>query len=86
MRENVTFTINGDNHPVLKGFKSGDLLNGSLYSHSVKLLENSNAKVLATTSEGDPAIISSQYGKGEAILAGTYLGMANFSEIVPNND
>ena len=86
MRENVTFTINGDNHPVLKGFKSGDLLNGSLYSQSVKLLENSNAKVLATTSEGDPAIISSPYGKGEAILAGTYLGMANFSEIVPNND
>ncbi|MBP6196645.1 MAG: beta-galactosidase [Fermentimonas sp.] len=86
MRENVTFTINGDNHPVLKGFKSGDLLNGSLYSQSVKLLENSNAKVLATTYEGDPAIISSQYGKGEAILAGTYLGMANFSEIVPNND
>ncbi|HHU41018.1 MAG TPA: hypothetical protein GXZ44_01790, partial [Fermentimonas caenicola] len=32
------------------------------------------------------AIISSPYGKGEAILAGTYLGMANFSEIVPNND
>lgn len=86
MRENVTFTVNGDNHPVLKGFKSGDLLNGSLYSQSVKLLENSNAKVLATTSEGDPAIISSPYGKGEAILAGTYLGMANFSEIVPNND
>ena len=86
MRENVTFTINGDNHPVLKGFKSGDLLNGSLYSQSVKLLENSNAKVLATTYEGDPAIISSQYGKDEAILAGTYLNIANFSEIVPNND
>src|SRR5690554_38963 len=86
MRENVTFTVNGDNHPVLKGFKSGDLLNGSLYSQSVKLLENSNAKVLATTSEGDPAIISSPYSKGEAILAGTYLGMANFSKIVPNNN
>ena len=57
-----------------------------MYSQSVKLLDKSNAKVLATTSEGDPAIVSSNYGKGEAMLAGSYLGMANFSEIVPNND
>jgi beta-galactosidase len=86
MRENVTLTLNNAKHPVLEGFKSGDKLNGALYSQSVKLLENSNARVLATTSEGDPAIVSSNYGKGEAMLAGSYLGMANFSDIVPNND
>lgn len=86
MRENVTLTLIKEEHPVLKGFNSGDKLNGALYSQSVKLLDKSNAKVLATTSEGDPAIVSSNYGKGEAMLAGSYLGMANFSEIVPNND
>lgn len=86
MREDVTLTLNNSKHPVLEGFKSGDELKGALYSQSVKLLENSNARVLATTTEGDPAIVSSNYGKGEAMLAGSYLGMANFSDIVPNND
>ena len=86
MRDNVIFTLNEVDHPAIDGFNSGSELKGALYSQSVKLLDNSNAKILATTSEGKPAIVSSNYGKGEAMLAGSYLGMANFSEIVPNND
>jgi len=86
MRENVAFSLNNHKHPVLEGLKPGDKLSGSLYSQSIKLLDKSNAVVLATTEEGNPAIVSSQYGKGEAILAGSYLGMANFSQVVPAND
>ncbi len=86
MRENVAFSLNNHKHPVLEGLKPGDKLSGSLYSQSIKLLDKSNAVVLATTEEGNPAIVSSQYGKGEAILAGSYLGMANFSQVVPTND
>lgn len=86
MRENVAFSLSNQSHPVLEGLKSEDKLSGSLYSQSIKLLDKSNAVVLATTEEGDPAIVSSQYGKGEAILAGSYLGMGNFNQVVPTND
>jgi beta-galactosidase len=42
--------------------------------------------VLATTEQGQPAIISARFGEGKTILAGTYLGMASYPEVSPEND
>jgi beta-galactosidase len=86
MRESLTLYINGGTHPALKGLKTGDLLKGSLYSQSVKPLGSSAIEVLAVTSGGQPAVVSTRHGKGEAMLAGTYLGMANFPDVDPVND
>lgn len=86
MRENVTLTVANLNHPALAGLKAGDLLKGSLYSQSVKPLEGSSVQVLAKTEQGQPAIVNSVYGKGEAMLVGSYLGMANFPDVNPAND
>lgn len=86
MRENLNLTITGLKHPALVGLKPGDLLKGSLYSQSAKPLEGSSVQVLATTEQGQPAIVNSVYGKGEAMLVGSYLGMANFPDVNPAND
>ena len=86
MRESLTLTVNSGTHPALKGLNTGDLLKGSLYSQSVKPLGTSAIEVLAITSGGQPSVVSTRYGKGEAMLAGTYLGMANFPDVDPVND
>jgi beta-galactosidase len=80
MRESLSLSITGSKHPALSGMKAGDLLQGSLHVQSLKPLERSSVEVLATTPQGQPAIVSNSFGKGEAMLAGTYLGMANFPE------
>lgn len=86
MRDKVSLTLTGSNHPLLQGFKTGDQLKGSLYSQSLNSLDDHDTQVLALTEQGDPAIVCASYGKGKALTAGTYLGMANFPEVDPAND
>lgn len=86
MREEVEFTVTDENHPAMQGIKGGSKLTGSLYEESLSLLKNSNTRVLATTGQGQPAIVSTRYGKGESMLVGTYMGMANFQKFNPDND
>lgn len=86
MRDNIEFSVTDENHPALQGLNKGSMLTGSLYAESLSLLDNRDVKVLATTEEGQPAIVSTRYGKGESMLAGTYMGMANFQKFNPDND
>lgn len=80
MRETLNLTVTATKHPALAGMKAGDLLKGSLHVQSLEPLEKGTVEVLATTPQGQPAIVASRYGKGNAMLAGTYLGMASFPE------
>ncbi len=86
MRDKITFSFTGIGHPALTGFQTGDLLKGSLYVQSLKPLDNKETQILALTEQGDPAVVCASYGKGKAMTAGTYLGMANFPEVDPVND
>lgn len=86
MRDNIEFSVSAQNHPVLEGFKIGDKLKGTLYAQSLDVLPNRNVDVLAVTEENEPTVISAKYGNGEALLAGTYLGMASFRQNDANND
>ncbi len=87
MRESIEFTITDENHPALQGLEKGSKLMGSLYVESLSMLDNNkDVRILATTEEGQPAIVSTSYGKGESMLVGTYMGMANFQEFNSNND
>lgn len=86
MRENIEFTVADENHPAMQGLKEGSKLTGSLYAQSLNLLENRDVRILATTEQGQPAIVSTRFGKGESMLAGTYMGMANFRKFNDNND
>lgn len=86
MREGIEYTVTNESHPALQGLEEGSKLTGSLYSQSLRILDNHNVTVLATNDQGQPAIVSTLYGKGESMLVGTYMGMANFQKFNPVND
>jgi beta-galactosidase len=86
MRENISLPVSGKSHPALSGIKEGEALSGSLYVQSLTPLEGRSVEVLAMSPQGDPTIVVSPYGQGQAMLAGTYLGMANFPDVIPAND
>lgn len=86
MRENISLKVTDNSHPATIGLQSGDLLKGTLYAQSVTPIENSNVRVLAQTEEGQPAVVVSRFGSGEAMLVGSYLGMAGYPEVDPIND
>ena len=68
MRESIEFTVTDENHPAMQGLEKGSKLMGSLYVESLSMLDNKDVKILATTEEGQPAIVSTLYGKGELCL------------------
>jgi beta-galactosidase len=82
----ISFTVTNLKHPALAGLKEGSILKGSLYSQSVTPLENHKMEVLATSEQGQPAVVSTHFGKGEAMLAGSYFGMASYPDVDANND
>lgn len=86
MGENIGLTLTDNKHPVLEGLKIGDKLKGSLFEQSLTILDGHNVDILATTSKGDPGLVNTSFGKGEAMLAGSFLGMGNFSDVNPIND
>lgn len=85
MRDDIQFTFTEQDHPVLQGLGGTRSLKGSLYSQTLNI-DNDEVRILATDSEKTPTLVSHPYGKGEAMLAGSYLGMANFPEVDPVND
>jgi beta-galactosidase len=86
MGENISLTLTDNVHPVLEGLNVGDKLKGSLFEQSLTPLAGHKIDILATTSDGSPALVNTTFGKGEAMLAGSYLGMGNFSEVDTIND
>ena len=82
----IGLIITNNLHPATSNLMTGDILSGSLYEKSVLLLDNSEAGVLATLADGSATLVSNKYGKGEAMLAGTYLGMANHPDPKPKNE
>jgi beta-galactosidase len=86
MREDIPIEITDTNHPATEGFKAGDKLKGMLYAKSVDPLENRTIDILARLEDGSPALVSARYGKGEAMLIGSYLGFANHPDPDPMNE
>lgn len=85
--EEIFFRITDTSHPSTSSFGEGDRLTGTLYGKSVEPLEGSGPRVLANLEmTGDPAIVVNSFGEGEAMLVGTYLGMANHPETVFENN
>ncbi len=86
MRENVSLKIRKSSHPAVSGMHDGDELKGNLYAKSIEPLDGRTVHILAELESGEPAITSSRYGRGEAMLVGSYLGMAGHPEPVETND
>lgn len=86
MGENILLQITDAKHPVLYGLEKGSFLKGSLFEQSLSSLKDYDVQVLATTSSGLPTLVSTSFGDGEAMLAGSFLGMGNFAEVDTIND
>ncbi len=88
LRENAPINIEVVNnlHPATSNLEVGHMLSGSLYKKSVTPLENREIEILARLDDGNPAIVSTKFGQGEAMLVGTFLGMANHPDPVPANE
>jgi len=57
----------------------GETLRGSLHLESFSILDKSKTEILAESSEGEPVIVSNQYGNGKTLIVGSYMGQATFS-------
>ncbi len=58
----------------LSGLKGGDVIDGAAFEEDLQPL--ATASVLAHFSDGEPAIVENSFGRGKAILAGSFVGLA----------
>lgn len=58
----------------LPGLKSGDAIDGAAFEEDLQPL--AAASVLARFPDGQPAIVENSFGRGKAILAGSFVGLA----------
>lgn len=86
MAERAKFVVANDPHPALKGLSSSDTLKGAYFAESLEPLPGRQSQILATLDDGTPGIVASRYGKGETILIGSFLGLANHPVADPKNN
>jgi beta-galactosidase len=86
MSDKVAMKIMTNTHPATKGFAENDSLKGAYFAESLEPMKNSSAQVLASLDDGTPGMIASKNGKGETILLGSFLGMANHPDADQNNN
>lgn len=71
--QTTILTIRGES-PALPRLKPGARLPGLMYQESLEPLEG--GQVLGVFEDGSPALVASRHGKGQTILAGSYLSLA----------
>ncbi len=75
MTGEVEMIVDDVSHPALKRLEKGDVVRGLQFANTVRTL-SPEARVLATIN-GEPAIVSSRYGKGETLFIGSFVGARN---------
>lgn len=71
-----------ESSPSLPGMKPGEAVRGDSFEEELEPL--AGAQVLARFADGQPAMIENAYGKGKAILAGTFLALSYEREHDPS--
>jgi len=77
MVERVKLAVANLSHPLLKNLSAGDTLKGAYFAESLETIKGSHSQILATLDDGAPGLVASRYGKGETLLIGSFLGLAN---------
>ncbi len=86
MSEKVAMKIIANTHPAMEGFDQNDSLKGAYFAESLQPIKNNPARILALLDDSTPGIIASKYEKGETILIGSFLGMANHPDADKKNN
>jgi beta-galactosidase len=68
--------------PALPGIKAGEAVRGDAFEEELEPL--AGAQVLARFQDGQPAVLEKAYGKGKAIMAGTFLALSYEREHDPS--
>jgi hypothetical protein len=68
--------------PSLPGMKPGEAVRGDSFEEELEPL--AGAQALARFADGQPAMVENTYGKGKAILAGTFLALSYEREHDPS--
>lgn len=71
-------------HPALPWLKPGDSLDTVFFEETFEITDK-RASVLATSSDGQPMLVLAPHGKGQALVAGSFLGSAYHHFRNPNN-
>ncbi|MDR9409604.1 MAG: beta-galactosidase [Balneolaceae bacterium] len=87
MREEpLEFPIMDRDHPATQPLQAGQNLTGTLYGSSFKPYAGSKIQILGTLGlTGKPAITVHEFGEGEAMMIGTFLGLANHPDLNEGN-
>lgn len=84
--EDLEFPVIDREHPSMGQLKLGWDLTGFLYGSSFKPYSGSEIQILATFGmTGKPALTVHEYGDGEAMMIGTFLGLANHPDLKDGN-
>lgn len=86
MSDKVAMKVIANTHPAMKGFDQNDSLKGTYFAESLQPIKDRPIQVLASLDDGTPGIIASKYGKGETILLGSFLGIANHPDADQKNN
>lgn len=76
MGEVVTMRTTASNHPLLRGLSPGTELTGAWFEETLFPDHDAGAVVLAVNHENAPCATAAAHGDGEAVLVGSFLGMA----------
>ncbi len=71
-------------HPSLPWLKPGDSLDTVFFEETFEITDN-KARVLATSPDGQPMLVLAPHGKGQALIAGSFLSSAYHHFRNPNN-
>jgi beta-galactosidase len=71
-------------HETLPELKSGDVLDALFFEESFELIDDKSV-VLAEFENGKPAVVYAPFGKGKAIIVGSFIGSAYHHFENPNN-
>lgn len=83
MQPEVKMQITNVTHPVVQKMQIGDTLSGAYFAETFE--PHPQSQVLASHSDGTPAVVAAKYVKGETLLVGSFLGMQNFKKITAAN-
>jgi beta-galactosidase len=84
-RNEVKVEIVDNSNPALAKLNRGDSLKGAQFAESLELLPNRDAKVLGRLADGTPGMTVSSYGRGQTMLVGSFIGLANQPSDTNNN-
>jgi beta-galactosidase len=84
--EKFDMFVSENENILCENIDQGEILKGSLHLETFSILDDSKTEILAESADGDPVIVSNEYGKGKTLILGSYMGQASYSKDNGSNE